>query len=221
MFSGLINIFIQRKPMRDLLMERVSFFKAISRYLVVTLIGTIIAFIVMAVNAVSVAITTGIYSALLTAFISIIINTLMFPVSLVLGLILLYILGFIVFALARLLGGKGGYLDFMKNKLMVLSAVMLVMDILYLIFGVLMAIPFAGGIFSIVFALISIIVVAYSLYLIIKLVSEHFEISMLKSAVAVLLPIILLIILLVIIWLIFMLVFSFAALMALIGLAAH
>ncbi|MFH1588231.1 MAG: hypothetical protein ABIA76_02760 [Candidatus Diapherotrites archaeon] len=217
MFGELFNIFLQRKSMKELVSENTSFGKAISRYLAITILGTIVYFLISLVGGILQAVIYGNLSILLFSFLGMLINAILFPISLIAGFVILYVLGAVVFALARLLGGKGGFIQFMNNLLMIISAAGLVSLALTVVWTVLSVIPYIGFVFGIIGLATSLAIAIYVLYMYIKIVSVYFDISMMKAFIAWFVPLILLLIILAVLFIIYLLVFSLAAVTALLG----
>lgn len=204
----LIDIFLQRKKMEQLVAEKPGLGKVIVAWIIVTVIYSILAFFWGFIAAVVAALFGfgDLGAAIGVNLLGGLISLILIPVGIILGLIVALISDAIVFLFAKLLGGKGyGFFNYFSVSLYVSAAVTLFMAIIY----PLLLIPFLN-----IVVILGILI--YCLYLTTILIKAYFELSTIKAVLAWLIPAIVLLIIAIILVILLIVIIgaSFAALLS-------
>ena len=186
----LIDIFLQRKKMDQLVAERPGLGKTIVAWVLVFIIYSILTFFWGFIASIVAALIgfgdlgTAIGAHLLTGLISLF----LIPVFIIVNIIFALISDGVVFIFAKLLGGKGyGFVQFFSTSLYVSASIILLMAIL----SPLLVIPLLNILFAIC-------ILIYSFYLTTMLIKAYFGLSTIRAVLALLIPVILLIIIVII-----------------------
>lgn len=230
MFKELFDIFILKKPIKQMIAEKPTFVKAIIAlvvvYLIIQIVSLVESLIINIENIVIMAVISGRMGYLLPSimsqvFLVILLAIIFVPLGLVTSLISMYIGGGIHFIIAKLLGGKGtGYIQYVNNMLLLSAAITLGSGIIFIVISLLGLIPFIGSLIGSLILIPAVLaIMVYSLYLSYKLIKHYYGLSSGRAIIVLLVPVIIGTIILVIIFILFFAVI-FALMASIAGVAS-
>lgn len=186
----LIDIFLLRKKMGQLVADRPGLGKTVVAWIIVYILYSILSLFWGFVSSIIAALLGygDLSSVAALNLLGIVFSVIIIPIGIVVGLIFALLSDAVVFLFAKLLGGKGyGFIQFFSTSLYVSAAITLLFAIILPLFYI----PFLN-------ILIAICIFVYSLYLTTMLIKAYFDLSTIKAVLAWLIPLILLIIILII-----------------------